>query len=111
MEDRYSAVVDLQGDSKQAAEFSAKNLNKNIMLEVENKDENELVDVVREGYLTTNSGFLKEDVNGGTCCVTALIRKGNLIVSNAGDCRAVMSRNGVAEALTTEEHMDGKANA
>ncbi|KAI3715015.1 hypothetical protein L6452_21979 [Arctium lappa] len=27
---------------------------------------------------------------------------GNLIVSNAGDCRAVMSRNGVAEALTID---------
>ncbi|KAI3748865.1 hypothetical protein L6452_12264 [Arctium lappa] len=115
MEDRYSAAVDLQGDSKQAffgvfdghggakaAEFSAKNLNKNIMSEVANKHEDELADAVRQGYLATNSEFLKEDVNGGTCCVTALIRKGNLIVSNAGDCRAVMSRNGVAEALTAD---------
>lgn len=34
--------------------------------------------------------------------MTALIRKGNLIVSNAGDCRAVMSRGGVAEALTVD---------
>ncbi|KAI3735286.1 hypothetical protein L6452_14780 [Arctium lappa] len=103
-------VFDGHGSAK-AAEFSAKNLNKNIMSEVANKDENELADAVREGYLITNSEFLKEDVNGGTCCVTALIRKGNLIVSNASDCRAVMSRNGVADALTVEENMDGKANA
>ncbi|KAJ9539897.1 hypothetical protein OSB04_026403 [Centaurea solstitialis] len=115
MEDRYSVVLGLQGDSKQAlfgvfdghggakaAEYSAENLNKNIMSEVANKNEDEIADAVREGYLVTDSEFLKEDVNGGTCCVTALIRKGNLIVSNAGDCRAVMSRNGVAEALTSD---------
>ncbi|KAK1409365.1 hypothetical protein QVD17_35891 [Tagetes erecta] len=115
MEDRFSAVVDFQGDSKQAcfgvfdghggakaAEFSAKNLNKNIMSIVANKCEDEIAEAVREGYMVTDSDFVKEDVNGGTCCVTALIRKGNLIVSNAGDCRAVMSRGGVAEALTVD---------
>ncbi|KAD7480246.1 hypothetical protein R6Q59_009017 [Mikania micrantha] len=115
MEDRYSAVVDLQGDSKQAffgvfdghggakaAEYSAKNLNRNIMSKVSSKCEDEIAEAVREGYLATDSEFLEEDANGGTCCVTALIRKGNLIVSNAGDCRAVMSRGGVAEALTVD---------
>ncbi|GFP83246.1 14 kDa zinc-binding protein [Phtheirospermum japonicum] len=30
----------------------------------------------------------------------SLIAKGNLIISNAGDCRAVCSRGGVSEALT-----------
>ncbi|KAI3793230.1 hypothetical protein L1987_35846 [Smallanthus sonchifolius] len=115
MEDRYSAVVDLQGYSKQAffgvfdghggakaVEFSANNLSKNIMSKVANKSEDEIAEAVREGYLATDSEFLKEDVNGGACCVTALIRKGNLIVSNAGDCRAVMSRGGVAETLTVD---------
>ncbi|GJX95502.1 probable protein phosphatase 2C 25 [Tanacetum coccineum] len=115
MEDRFSAVVGLQGDSKQAffgvfdghggakaAEYSANNLNTNIMSEVANKCEDEIVDAVREGYLATDSEFMKEDVSGGTCAVTALIRKGNLIVSNVGDCRAVMSRGGVAEALTDD---------
>nr|XP_043634500.1 putative protein phosphatase 2C 53 [Erigeron canadensis] len=117
MEDRFSAIVGLQGDSKQAffgvfdghggakaAEFAAKNLNRNIMSELANKSEDEIEEVVRDGYLATDSEFIKseEDVNGGTCCVTALIRKGKLIVSNAGDCRAVMSRGGVAEALTDD---------
>lgn len=72
------------------------------MFEVANKFEDQIVDAVREGYLATDSEFIKEDVNGGSCCVTAFIRKGNLIVSNAGDCRAVMSRAGVAEALTVD---------
>jgi hypothetical protein len=38
----------------------------------------------------------------GSCCVTALIRKGNLVVSNAGDCHAVKSRGGVAEGQNCE---------
>ena len=34
--------------------------------------------------------------------MTALIRNGNLVVSNIGDCRAVISRGGAAEALTSD---------
>ncbi|KAJ6299265.1 hypothetical protein OIU76_020271 [Salix suchowensis] len=115
MEDRFSAVVDLEGDPKQAffgifdghggakaAEFAAGNLEKNILDEVVSRDDKEIVDAVKHGYLNTDAQFLKEDIRGGSCCVTALIRKGNLVVSNAGDCRAVMSRGGVAEALTTD---------
>uniref|UniRef100_A0A453AJR4 protein-serine/threonine phosphatase n=1 Tax=Aegilops tauschii subsp. strangulata TaxID=200361 RepID=A0A453AJR4_AEGTS len=38
------------------------------------------------------------------CCVTALLREGGrqLVVSGAGDCRAVLSRGGRAEALTDD---------
>ncbi|KAL4561249.1 hypothetical protein LXL04_033412 [Taraxacum kok-saghyz] len=101
MEDRYSAVVDLQGDTKQLERIT----NLQIICVIKHKttvSEYEVTEAVREGYLATDSEFLNEDINGGTCCVTALIRKGNLIVSNAGDCRAVMSRGGVAEALTVD---------
>lgn len=62
----------------------------------------EIEEAVKEGYLTTDYEFLKKDIRGGTCCVTALIHKGDLVVSNTGDCRAVMSRGGVAEALTVD---------
>ncbi|XP_043723981.1 probable protein phosphatase 2C 25 [Telopea speciosissima] len=115
MEDRYSAVFDLQGDPKQAffgifdghggakaAEFAAENMDKNIMGELRRRGGNEIEDVIKNGYLTTDSEFLKEEIHGGTCCVTALISKGDLVVSNAGDCRAVMSRGGIAEALTSD---------
>lgn len=115
MEDRYSAVVDTEANSKQAffgvfdghggaeaAEFAAKNLDRNIMREVMKRCEDEIKDAVKEGYLTTDTEFLQQDVRGGTCCVTALIHNGNLVVSNVGDCRAVMSRGGVAEALTVD---------
>ncbi|TQD91165.1 hypothetical protein C1H46_023248 [Malus baccata] len=117
MEDRYSAAVGLGDDSRQAffgvfdghggakaAEFAAKNLNKNIADRLRGGSEEEIVEAVKDGYLTTDVEFLKGDVSGGACCVTALIQKGNLVVSNAGDCRAVMSRGGVAEALTSDHH-------
>lgn len=120
MEDRFSAAVNLQGDANQAffgvfdghggykaAEFAAKNLERNILDQVVRRDE-EIGDAVKCGYLVTDTEFLKEDLSGGTCCVTALIRKGNLVVSNAGDCRAVMSRGGVAEALTSDHRPSRK---
>ncbi|CAH9126413.1 unnamed protein product [Cuscuta epithymum] len=113
MEDRYSAIVDHQ-DSKQvffaifdghggaaAAEFSARNMGRNIMNEVSAQSE-ELEKAVKEGYLTTDDEFLKQNIRGGASCVTALIHENKLIVSNAGDCRAVISRGGVAEALTVD---------
>ncbi|GMI88904.1 hypothetical protein like AT2G30020 [Hibiscus trionum] len=116
MEDRFSASVEFQEDSKQAffgvfdghggakaAEFASQKLEKNIVDEVvRRRDVSKVKEAVKQGYLKTDAEFLKADVSGGTCCVTALIRNGNLIVSNAGDCRAVMSRGGVAEALTSD---------
>ncbi|KAL2541768.1 putative protein phosphatase 2C 25 [Abeliophyllum distichum] len=65
-------------------------------------------EAVKEGYLSTDVEFLKENVRGGTCCVTALIHEGSLIVSNAGDCRAVMSKRGVAKALTVDHRPSQK---
>ncbi|KAJ0230227.1 protein phosphatase 2C 25 [Hirschfeldia incana] len=117
MEDRFSVITSLQGDRKQAifgvydghggvkaAEFAAKNLDKNVLEEVSGKsDESEIADAVKRGYLATDAAFLEEkDVRGGSCCVTALVRDGNLVVSNAGDCRAVMSVGSVAEALSSD---------
>ncbi|GFP79919.1 probable protein phosphatase 2c 25 [Phtheirospermum japonicum] len=116
MEDRYSAVLGIQGDSKKAffgifdghggtkaAEFAAENLDKNIIEEMNRWENDGQIEVaIKGGYLTTDSEFLKSDLRGGTCCVTALIAKGDLVVSNAGDCRAVCSRGGVAEALTSD---------
>ncbi|KAF2568264.1 hypothetical protein F2Q70_00025462 [Brassica cretica] len=87
-----------------AAEFAAKNLDKNVLEEVSGKSgASEIADAVKRGYLTTDAAFLDgEDVKGGSCCVTAMVRDGNLVVSNAGDCRAVMSVGGVAEALSSD---------
>lgn len=69
---------------------------------MDKREDDDIKEAVKTGYLKTDSEFLREDQRGGSCSVTALIRKGNLVVSNAGDCRAVVSRGGVAEALTSD---------
>ncbi|PHT45177.1 putative protein phosphatase 2C 25 [Capsicum baccatum] len=115
MEDRYSALVNLQGNSKQgifgvfdghggtkAAEFAAEHLNKNIVDELVRRNGEDVVEACKNGYLKTDSEFLSQEFQGGSCCLTALIRNGELVVSNAGDCRAVVSRDGIAEALTSD---------
>lgn len=115
MEDRFKAVVDFNGQNKQAffgvfdghggskaAEFAAENLENRIQDEVEKRGEIEIVEAIKQGYLNTDSEFLKQEQRGGACCVTAIIRAGNLVVSNAGDCRAVVSNAGAAEAITSD---------
>lgn len=96
-------VYDGHGGVK-AAEFAANNLDKNVLDEVAGKrGESEIADAVKRGYLTTDAAFLSEkNVKGGSCCVTAMVSDGNLVVANAGDCRAVMSVGGVAEALSSD---------
>lgn len=80
-------------------------MDKNILNELnrrEEEDDYQIEQAVKDGYLTTDSEFLKRDLRGGTCCATAMIMRGNLVISNAGDCRVVSSRGGVAEALTSD---------
>ncbi|KAL6649741.1 hypothetical protein ACP70R_013965 [Stipagrostis hirtigluma subsp. patula] len=115
MEDRHVAKVGLGGDpqvalfgvfdghgGKSAAEFAAENMPKFMAEEMKKVDGDEIEGAVKRGYLKTDEEFLKRDESGGACCVTAVLQKGGLIVSNAGDCRAVLSRQGKAEALTSD---------
>lgn len=76
----------------------------NILGEIDGqRKEAKIEEAVKRGYLATDSEFLKEkNVKGGSCCVTALINDENIVVSNAGDCRAVLSVGGIAEALTSD---------
>ena len=67
------------------------------------------MDAIKQSYLNTDAEFLKREECGGACCVTAVITSGDLVVSNAGDCRAVVSRGGAAEALTSD-HRPSRAD-
>jgi len=87
---------------KNAAEFAAENMPKFMAEELKKVNGGEIEGAVKRGYLKTDEEFLKRDESGGACCVTAVLRKGGLVVSNAGDCRAVLSRAGKAEALTSD---------
>ncbi|KAG8096402.1 hypothetical protein GUJ93_ZPchr0013g36358 [Zizania palustris] len=118
MEDRHVAKVALGGDpkvaffgvfdghgGKSAAEFAAENMPKFMaeeMSKVDGSDSSEIEQAVKRCYLKTDHEFLQRGESGGACCVTALRQKGDLVVSNAGDCRAVLSRSGKAEELTSD---------
>ncbi|GLJ16670.1 hypothetical protein SUGI_0286170 [Cryptomeria japonica] len=121
MEDAYSAITDISRYSDQAffgvfdghgghkaADFAAERLGQNMMdafMEVR-QDDNDMEQAVRTGYLTTDAIFSMQCLSSGACCVTALIRGGNMVVANAGDCRAVLSRDGIAEALTYDHRLE-----
>ncbi|XVE85175.1 hypothetical protein DITRI_Ditri17bG0070400 [Diplodiscus trichospermus] len=116
MEDAHKIVSCLHGNSKKAffgvydghggkkaAEFVAENLHNNISEMLKKSKGNEgKEEAVKAGYLKTDEDFLKQDIASGTCCVTALIESEDIVISNLGDCRAVLARGGVAEALTTD---------
>uniref|UniRef100_A0ACD5XKG9 Uncharacterized protein n=1 Tax=Avena sativa TaxID=4498 RepID=A0ACD5XKG9_AVESA len=118
MEDRHVAKVALGGDpevslfavfdghgGQNAAEFAAENMPKYMAGEIKKVDGGDIDQVeeaVKKAYLKTDEEFLKREESGGACCVTALLHKGGLTVSNTGDCRAVLSRAGKAEAITSD---------
>ncbi|KAA8533217.1 hypothetical protein F0562_033250 [Nyssa sinensis] len=64
-------------------------------------------EAVKAGYLKTDEEFLKQGLSSGACCVTAFIEGKEIVISNLGDCRAVLCRGGVAEALT-KDHRAGQ---
>ncbi|XP_078435347.1 putative protein phosphatase 2C 53 [Wolffia australiana] len=120
LEDRFNVPSDSHGDSETAffgifdghggaaaAEFAATNMDKHVLLEISaggrRKSEGcAYAEAVRAGYLKTDAEFLNKQVPGGASCVTALIVNGDVVISNAGDCRAVLSSAGAAEALTSD---------
>ncbi|XP_077229367.1 putative protein phosphatase 2C 14 [Tasmannia lanceolata] len=121
MEDTHKIISHLNGDSKKgffgvydghggrrAAEFVAENLHGNILGIMEKcKGRMGKQEAIKAGYLMTDREYLKQGLASGTCCVTALIEEGDISVSNLGDCRAVLCRGGVAEALTND-HKAGR---
>ncbi|KAH0682649.1 hypothetical protein KY290_021237 [Solanum tuberosum] len=59
-----------------------------------------------EKLLGSSEPPLRSAPGSGACCVTALIEGKEIIISNLGDCRAVLCRNGVAEALTRDHRAE-----
>ncbi|XP_077224662.1 putative protein phosphatase 2C 2 [Tasmannia lanceolata] len=123
MEDGYGVITDISGDSKQAffgvfdghggsaaVKHVAEHLGKNIITalkEIE-KGEDQLEKAIKTGYLTTDKDFLIQDLSSGACAATVLLKDGELHVANVGDCRVVLSRKGVANALTIDHRVERK---
>ncbi|XP_010556208.1 PREDICTED: probable protein phosphatase 2C 14 [Tarenaya hassleriana] len=102
----FFGVYDGHGGRK-AAEFVAENLHGNVLETMKNCDtKEEKEEAIKAAYLKTDQDFLNGGAVSGACCVTALIQGREIIVSNLGDCRAVLSRGGVAEALTTDHRAE-----
>ncbi|KAJ3703880.1 hypothetical protein LUZ61_007585 [Rhynchospora tenuis] len=117
MEDGYGTINATIGDSqlaffgvydghggRAAVDYISDNLGKNIISQISQmeKGEKQLEMAIKAGYLTTDEEFISQEMSSGACAATALILNGELFVANAGDCRIVISQNGVATALTID---------
>ncbi|KAJ0972882.1 hypothetical protein J5N97_020841 [Dioscorea zingiberensis] len=123
MEDGYGVITNIHGDSNQAffgvfdghggraaVDFISEKLGKNIItaLSTSKKGEEDPLEVaIKEGYLTTDREFLSKGVSSGACVATVMFKDGEMHVANVGDCRVVMSKKGVANALTSD-HRPGR---
>ncbi|XP_059631009.1 probable protein phosphatase 2C 2 [Cornus florida] len=116
MQDGYGVMLDVLGDPKQAffgvidghggcaaAEYVAENLGKNIVKALAEEDEIEAA--IRGGFLVTDKEFLSQGVTSGACVASVLLKDGELHVANAGDCRVVLSKKGMANALTSDHRL------
>ncbi|MCO5596981.1 hypothetical protein L7F22_051052 [Adiantum nelumboides] len=116
MEDSYTASTHFQGNSKQAffgvfdghggkhaAEFAAANLGQHVSTALQNKKDGNmcLEAAMLTAYMHTDAEFLSQHLSGGTCAVSVLVKEGEMVVANAGDCKAVLCRDGKAESLST----------
>ncbi|KAK7836268.1 putative protein phosphatase 2c 2 [Quercus suber] len=126
MEDGYGVMVDILGDPKRyicyhqaffavidghggqaATDFVAENLGRNIAkaLECVGGEEGQLEQAICSGYMVTDKDFLCQGVSSGACTSSVLLKDGELYVANVGDCRVVLSRKGVAKALTKDHRL------
>ncbi|XP_040997309.1 probable protein phosphatase 2C 27 isoform X1 [Juglans microcarpa x Juglans regia] len=67
----------------------------------------ELEKVVTRSFIETDAAFakrcsLESSLSSGTTALTAMIYGRSLLVANAGDCRAVLSRRGIAIELSRD---------
>uniref|UniRef100_A0A1D1XMV2 protein-serine/threonine phosphatase n=1 Tax=Anthurium amnicola TaxID=1678845 RepID=A0A1D1XMV2_9ARAE len=118
MEDGYGVKTNIRGDSKQAyfgvfdghggraaVDYVSEKLGENIIAalgDLDQKGNGDPEKAIVEGYLTTDKEFLSQEVASGVCAATVLLKDGELHAANVGDCRVVMSRKGVATALTSD---------
>ncbi|XP_020259591.1 probable protein phosphatase 2C 74 isoform X2 [Asparagus officinalis] len=118
MEDGYRILTNINGASRQAffgvfdghggraaMEFVREKLADNIvaaLADLQHEDDQSLEVAVKKGYLATDTEFLSQGVRSGACVATVLLKDGELVASNVGDCRVVVSKNGVADALTSD---------
>jgi len=101
----YFAIYDGHG-GRGAVDFTAKNLHKNLQDILESNPDTDPSEALRQAYLLTDKQMGETQIQfSGTTTISGLIRPtkegGRVLYSaNAGDARAVLSRNGTAERLS-----------
>ncbi|KAF2072164.1 hypothetical protein CYY_006523 [Polysphondylium violaceum] len=100
----YFAIYDGHG-GRGAVEFTAKTLHNNLLEEINKDPSGDILEHFKSSYLLTDKQMERESIQfSGTTSITALIRNTNgqrtLYVANAGDARAVICHNKVAERLS-----------
>ncbi|KAG2398834.1 protein phosphatase 2C 27 [Vigna angularis] len=100
----FYGVFDGHG-GKSAAQFVRDNLPRFIVEDV--NFPLELEKVVKRSFLETDAAFLKSSsqepsLSSGTTALTAIVFGRSLLVANAGDCRAVLSRHGRAIEMSKD---------
>jgi len=100
----YFAIYDGHG-GRGAVEFTAKTLHNNLLEEINKDQSGDILEHFKNSYLLTDKQMERESIQfSGTTCITALIRNTNgqrtLYVANAGDARAVIAHDKVAERLS-----------
>ncbi|CAN6475502.1 unnamed protein product [Victoria cruziana] len=118
MEDGYGVIFDNPKQAffgvfdghggRGAVDFVTERLGRNILSAAKDAPNGEdgFREAIRTGYLTTDKEFLSQGVGSGACATTVLVENGNLHAANVGDCRAVLSRNGVAIPLTSDHRVE-----
>ncbi|KAJ7548585.1 hypothetical protein O6H91_07G018100 [Diphasiastrum complanatum] len=100
----FYGVFDGHG-GKDAANFVRENLLKFIVEDYSFPDAVE--DAVKHAFLQADHAFAEaclvdRELSSGTTALTALIFGRMLLVANAGDCRAVLSRRGIAVEMSRD---------
>ncbi|GMH43371.1 hypothetical protein BSKO_11293 [Bryopsis sp. KO-2023] len=104
----FFVVCDGHG-GQDAAKFTSENLLRYTLV-----DENlrrDLGVALRASFLRADSEFRKEAAAGrlspsGTTALVAVVLGRRMVLASAGDCRAILSRNGVASELTNDHKPD-----
>eukprot|EP00658_Telonema_sp_P-2_P065420 TRINITY_DN54661_c0_g1_i1.p1 TRINITY_DN54661_c0_g1~~TRINITY_DN54661_c0_g1_i1.p1 ORF type:complete len:335 (+),score=54.48 TRINITY_DN54661_c0_g1_i1:218-1222(+) len=102
----FFAVYDGHGGD-QAAIFAANRLHV-LLTQTAAFQEADIGLALTQAFEKTDELFLNsiQGASSGCCSLAAVLVQRQLYVANAGDCRAVLCRNGQAEALSTDHKPD-----
>lgn len=107
--DRHGEMIGMFGifdghGGPNAADYCRSSLYKNLLLHP--KFPSDIAGACNDAYLETDAQYLRQESGAnredGCTAVSAILYQNRLIVANAGDSRAVLSRGGIAIAMSID---------